>query len=94
MLFSATLSHKVNELAYEHMNNPQFIEVSPEKRVADKVEQRLYHTASDEKMSLLIGLFREMNPSRTLVFVNTKRVAMLVVDYFNEQRLAVPVEKI
>jgi ATP-dependent RNA helicase RhlB len=84
MLFSATLSHKVNELAYEHMNNPQFIEVSPEKRVADKVEQRLYHTASDEKMSLLIGLFREMNPSRTLVFVNTKRVAMLVVDYFNE----------
>ena len=83
MLFSATLSHRVNELAYEHMNNPQFIEVSPDKRVADKVEQRLYHTASDEKMALLIGLFREINPGRTLVFVNTKRVAMLVVDYFN-----------
>ncbi|MEM7466517.1 MAG: DEAD/DEAH box helicase [Pseudomonadota bacterium] len=83
MLFSATLSHRVNELAYEHMNNPKFIEVSPDKRVADRVEQRLYHTAADEKMSLLVGLFREINPSRTLVFVNTKRVAMLVVDYFN-----------
>ena len=83
MLFSATLSHRVNELAYEHMNNPEFIEVSPDKRVADRVEQRLYHTAGDEKMSLLIGLFREINPSRTLVFVNTKRVAMRVVDYFN-----------
>lgn len=83
MLFSATLSHRVNELAYEHMNNPQFIEVSPDKRVADKVEQRLYHTAANEKMALLIGLFRDLNPTRTLVFVNTKRVAMLVVDYFN-----------
>ena len=83
MLFSATLSHRVNELAYEHMNNPEFIEVSPDKRVADRVEQRLYHTAANEKMALLIGLFREINPSRTLVFVNTKRVAMLVVDYFN-----------
>ena len=83
MLFSATLSHRVNELAYEHMNNPEFIEVSPDKRVADRVEQRLYHTAGDEKISLLIGLFREINPSRTLVFVNTKRVAMRVVDYFN-----------
>ena len=83
MLFSATLSHRVNELAYEHMNNPEFIEVSPDKRVADRVAQRLYHTAADEKMALLIGLFRELKPSRTLVFVNTKRAAMSVVDYFN-----------
>ena len=83
MLFSATLSHRVNELAYEHMNNPEFIEVSPDKRVADRVAQCLYHTAAEEKMSLLIGLFREISPSRSLVFVNTKRVAMEVVDFFN-----------
>ena len=49
MLFSATLSLRVNELAYEHMNNPQRVEISPDKRTADKVEQLLYHVSLDEK---------------------------------------------
>lgn len=83
MLFSATLSLRVNELAYEHMNNPQAVEVAPDKRTADKVQQVLYHVSSDEKMRLLIGLFREHDPSRTMVFVNTKRVAADVVAYLN-----------
>ena len=83
MLFSATLSLRVNELAYEHMNNPQMIEVAPDKRTADKVQQVLYHASSDEKMRLLIGLFKQHDPSRTMVFVNTKRAAADVVGYFN-----------
>lgn len=83
MLFSATLSFRVNELAYEHMNNPQMIEVAPDKKTADKVQQILFHASADEKMRLLIGLFQQHDPSRTMVFVNTKRVAALVVAYFN-----------
>lgn len=83
MLFSATLSHRVNELAYEHMNNPHPIEVAPDKRTADKVTQLLYHVSSDEKMRLLIGLFQHHDPSRTMVFVNTKRAAAEVVAYLN-----------
>ena len=31
MLFSATLSHRVMELAYEHMNEPELIRIEPEK---------------------------------------------------------------
>ena len=83
MLYSATLSLRVNELAYEHMNNPQIIEIQPDKRTVDSVAQLLYHVSSEEKMALLIGLFKYLDPSRSLVFVNTKRVAADVVAYFS-----------
>ncbi len=78
MLFSATLSYRVTELAYEHMDNPQEVKIEADKVTADKVKQVCYMTANDEKVSLLIGLLRHMDPRRSIVFVNTKRVADLV----------------
>jgi len=75
MMFSATLSHRVNELAYEHMNNPQSVKIETEHVTVDRVTQRLYHVAQDEKIPLLLGLLKQEQPERTLIFVNTKRVA-------------------
>jgi ATP-dependent RNA helicase RhlB len=72
MLFSATLAQRVLELAYEHMNEPQFVRIEPDKRTADKVTQVLYHTAMDEKLPLLVHLLKHTDPRRSLVFVNTK----------------------
>src|SRR6202041_3135159 len=37
MMFSATLSHRVMELAYEHMNNPELIRIEPDKMTVDRV---------------------------------------------------------
>lgn len=81
MLFSATLSHRVMELAYEHMNSPTLVKINPEQITADKVTQVLYHVANDEKIPLLLGLLKKMDPHRTIVFVNTKRVAERVWSY-------------
>ena len=81
LLFSATLSHRVQELAYEHMNNPVHIDVEPEKVTADRVRQVLYHTANEEKIPLLVGLLRHGDPLRSIVFVNTKRNADRVWSY-------------
>jgi ATP-dependent RNA helicase RhlB len=78
LLFSATLSYRVTELAYEHMNNPETIKIETDKVTADKVKQVCYMAANDEKIPLLIGLLRHMDPRRTIVFVNTKRGADLV----------------
>jgi ATP-dependent RNA helicase RhlB len=75
MLFSATLSHRVLELAYEHMNNPELIRIEPDKMTVDQVRQVLYFPSTEEKMPLLIGLLRRMDATRTMVFVNTRRVA-------------------
>ncbi len=75
MLFSATLSHRVNELAYEHMNNPEYVDVEPERVTAERVRQVIYHTANEEKIPLLIGLLKQIDSRRSIVFVNTKRNA-------------------
>jgi ATP-dependent RNA helicase RhlB len=74
-LFSATLSQRVLELAYEHMNSPKKIEIEPEQVTAERVRQGLIHVANDEKLAMLVGLLRHHDPFRTLVFLNTKRGA-------------------
>ncbi len=81
LLFSATLSYRVTELAYEHMNNPGLVRIEPDKVTADKVKQLVYYTANEEKIALLVGLLQHMDPRRSIVFVNTKRVAERVSDY-------------
>lgn len=81
MLFSATLSFRVTELAYEHMNNPRIIRINPEQVTADRITQSLYHVSNEEKIPLLIGLLQKIDPKRTIVFVNTKRMAEKVWGY-------------
>jgi len=75
MLFSATLSYRVQELSYEHMNNPQHVKIESEQRTADKIEERVFYPANSEKIPLLLGLFAKDKPTRSIIFVNTKRVA-------------------
>ena len=72
LLFSATLSHRVLELAYEHMNEPEKVVVETESITAARVRQRLYYPADEEKLPLLIGLLSRSEGARTMVFVNTK----------------------
>jgi len=81
MLFSATLSHNVMELAYEHMNEPELIRIEPDKVTADKVRQAIFFPSNEEKMPLLVGLIREMGQARIMVFVNMKREAERVQAY-------------
>ncbi len=72
LLFSATLSHRVLELAYEHMNDPEKIVVESEYITNSKVRQLMYYPADDEKIPLLLGLLSRSEGARTMVFVNTK----------------------
>ncbi len=76
LLFSATLSMRVRELAYEHMNSPAMVDTTPENHVTvASVSQRVYHVGEQEKIPLLIGLLRRMDVTRTIIFFNTKREA-------------------
>src|SRR6476646_7573267 len=72
LLFSATLSHRVLELAYEHMNEPEKITVESEFITNATVRQLMYLPADDEKLPLLLGLLSRSEGARTMVFVNTK----------------------
>ncbi|MGH8199727.1 MAG: DEAD/DEAH box helicase [Steroidobacteraceae bacterium] len=75
MLFSATLSYRVLELAYEHMNNPELVRIEPDKMTVDRVRQIMYYPSMEEKVPLLVGLLRQAEARRTMIFVNTKRMA-------------------
>ena len=82
LLFSATLSHRVLELAYEHMNDPEKLVIETDTITASSVRQKVYFPATEEKMPLLLGLLAEMGANRSMVFVNTKygceRVALML----------------
>lgn len=80
MLFSATLSYRVMELAYEHMNLPEKISITPETITVERVEQVLYHVGKQEKLPLLLGILAAEKPTRVLIFVNTRRAADMVVE--------------
>jgi len=75
LLFSATLTHRINELAYVHMDDPAEVRIKSETKTADKIEQSIYYPANEEKIPLLIGLMEKLKPTRSIVFINTKRVA-------------------
>ncbi len=72
LLFSATLSHRVLELAYEHMNEPEKLVVESEYITADRVRQRVYYPAREEKIPLLLNLLERSATERCIVFVNTR----------------------
>ena len=72
LLFSATLSHRVLELAYEHMNEPEKLVVETESVTAARVRQKIFYPSDEEKIPLLIGLLSRSEGARTMVFVNTK----------------------
>jgi len=81
LLFSATLSYKVTELAYEHMNNPVLIRIESEEVTSKAIDQIAYCPANDQKIPLLLGLLKQHQPQRSIVFVNTKRCAEQLDDY-------------
>src|SRR5512139_2075413 len=84
MLFSATLSPGVMELAYEFMNLAERVKIAPEQVTVERVEQILYHVSRREKFPFLLGLLRrEVAMERVMLFVNTKREAEHLAERLN-----------
>ncbi|UKH16095.1 ATP-dependent RNA helicase RhlB [Actinobacillus pleuropneumoniae] len=103
MLFSATLSARVRELAYEDMNNAQYIEIEPLQRTGHRIKEELFYPSNEDKMALLLTLLEEEWPDRCMIFANTKhkceeiwnylvadghRVGLLTGDIAQKKRLA------
>jgi len=72
LLFSATLSYRVLELAYEHMNEPELLKVETDQVTVQNVNQTVFYPANDEKARLLAGLLKKHAGGRIMVFANTR----------------------
>jgi ATP-dependent RNA helicase RhlB len=85
LLFSATLSHRVLELAYEHMHNAEKLVVETDNVTADRVRQQVFFPAKEEKMPLLLNLLERTSASRSIIFVNTKAAAERITERVKRQ---------
>ena len=83
LLFSATLSYKVTELAYEHMNNPVLVKIETEQVTSKAIKQIAFCPANEQKIPLLLGLLKHHDPQRSIIFVNTKKCAEELDRYLN-----------
>ncbi len=73
MLFSATLSYRVRELAFEQMNNAEYIEVEPEQKTGHRIKEELFYPSNEEKMRLLQTLIEEEWPDRAIIFAKEQK---------------------
>ncbi|AXH63685.1 MULTISPECIES: ATP-dependent RNA helicase RhlB [Providencia] len=104
LLFSATLSYRVRELAFEQMNNPEYVEVEPLQKTGHRIKEELFYPSNEEKMRLLQTLLEEEWPERCIIFANTKhrcddiwahlaadghRVGLLTGDVAQKKRLRI-----
>jgi ATP-dependent RNA helicase RhlE len=81
MLFSATMPGDIVSLAGEMMRDPVRIEVAPQGRTADRIDQKLYHVAMPQKRQLLAELLKDQAMKRVIVFTRTKHGANRVAEH-------------
>src|SRR5690606_15054857 len=56
------------------------VRIEPDKLTVDRVRQCIYFPSNEEKLPLLVTLLRDMDATRTMVFVNTRREAERLCD--------------
>lgn len=75
LLFSATISHAVTELAHKLLNNHAVISAAPKNVTADTIEHVMYAIEEKRKVELFESLFDQYNWFQVLVFTSTKEQA-------------------
>ena len=75
LMFSATYSDDIRQLANQFLRNPTALQVTPRNATAEKVEQSAYRVPKDHKRHLLAHLIKEGNWHQVLIFTRTKHGA-------------------
>ncbi len=72
MLFSATLSMRVQELGYEYMGQPVHVRVETQQKIGQRIQEELFYPSNEDKKRLLLTLIEEDWPEKGIIFANTK----------------------
>jgi ATP-dependent RNA helicase RhlE len=75
LMFSATYSDDIRQLANSFVKNPVSVQVTPRNATAEKVEQSAYRVPKDHKRHLLAHLIQTGDWHQVLVFTRTKHGA-------------------
>jgi ATP-dependent RNA helicase RhlE len=81
MLFSATMPDDIVKLTHDMLRSPERIEVAPQGKTADRIEQKLYFVPMPQKRQLLSELLKDVAMNRVIVFTRTKHGANRVAEH-------------
>ncbi len=84
LLFSATFSQEIKDLADSFLKNPIRIEVAPQKSTADNISQQIYLVDNKKKKALLSHLITTESWKQALVFTRTKHCANKLTQQLEE----------
>jgi ATP-dependent RNA helicase RhlE len=88
LLFSATFSKDITDLAGKLLHNPERIEVTPPNTTVERIEQRVYRLSASHKRSLLSHLITQGAWEQVLVFTRTKHGANRLAEYLEKHGLS------
>ena len=84
LLFSATFSDEIRELASNLLKNPQSIQVTPSNTTVQRISQVIHPVGRGKKKEVLVHIINKHNWSQVLVFTRTKFGANNVADYLTK----------
>ncbi|KPA89431.1 DEAD/DEAH box helicase [Pseudomonas asplenii] len=87
LLFSATFSKDITDLASKLLHNPERIEVTPPNTTVERIEQRVFRLAASHKRALLAHLITTGAWEQVLVFTRTKHGANRLAEYLDKHGL-------
>jgi len=85
LLFSATFSDEIRDLANALLREPRSVQVTPRNSTVQRITQVVHPVGRNQKKALLAHVIREHDWSQVLVFTRTKFGANQVADYLNQQ---------
>ncbi len=84
MLFSATFPDGIAQLSRQFLNKPQEVKLT-ERHEADKIRQRFYEVANEDRLEAVFRLLNHYRPVSTLAFCNTRQQCKELLDVLREQ---------
>jgi len=87
LLFSATFSKDITDLAGKLLHEPEKIQVTPPNTTVERIEQRVYRLPASHKRALLAHLITQGAWEQVLVFTRTKHGANRLAEYLEKQGL-------
>ena len=84
LLFSATFSDEIRDLADTLLKNPQSIQVTPRNTTVQRITQTIHPVGRSKKKALLAHIIQEHNWSQVLVFTRTKFGANNVAEFLTK----------
>lgn len=81
LLFSATFNQDVMNLAYRWLHQPAFVEIAPESKTNQAIDQQFYLVTEREKTSALKQILADDLVKKTIIFANRKDQVKRLYDY-------------